>query len=173
MRWILVGALLVSGCGNARREGSPSVDRAQRLSVALNTTLADADISALAARRASDPATREFALRTQREMAALFHQLAAVAPRETVAVPAQVEQKKAALRENLAILAGQMFDRGYLLAIVQDSGALVPVMQRAAGEGGDLAPIARSAAPVLAAQQKAAQQLLDRLGGSPFGFVPK
>jgi hypothetical protein len=169
----LIGTLMVSACGNARSERTPSFDRTQFLTTALNLTLGGADVSALAARRAHETETRALAARTHAEMSALFNQLAAVARREKVPVPGQVEQKKAALRENLAILPGQVFDRGYLLAVVQDSGALLTLMQRAAAEGGDLAQLARGAVPTLAARQKTAQQLLDKLGGSPFGFVPK
>ena len=107
----------------------------------------------------------------QREQQAFQKDLAAVAARMGVEVPTGLAEKKVALHDNLAILPGQVFDRGYTLAMIQDLRGISSQMQRAANAGNpQLAELSKRYLPILAEEQKAAHAVLQRVGGSPFAF---
>lgn len=139
----------------------------------LMMTLSEGDISAMAVQRARTPATRAIAREVLHDQRAMFAELAAIAKQRGIAVPRVPEPKRLALRQNLAILPGQVFDRGYLLAVVQDFETMSRELDAARGSGDRaLETFARRHASRIARQRKIARQHLDRLGGSPFGFVP-
>jgi predicted outer membrane protein len=165
---------VLGGCAreNARSQGPP-FDVKKFLTLSLQTTMADADLGGLAAKKGRLAETRQLGAMMQREQEELRRALQAAAQRKGVPPPQAVEEKKRALKDNLLILPGQVFDRGYSLAMVQDLNALIESFRAAAASGDtDLVPLARQYLPRLAAQQKEATRVLDRLGGSPFGYPP-
>ena len=90
-------------CGRAatRRRAAP-FDRDAFILTTLQTTLANNDLGAIAARRGRRPETRQFGATMHREQHQLFAQLSAIAQREKIAVPSTIDSKKQALKENLA-----------------------------------------------------------------------
>jgi len=165
--------VIVIACRRAATHHGSGFDRNAFILTTLQTTLADNDLGAIAARRGRRPETRQLGATLHREQHQLFSQLSAIAQREKIAVPATIEPKKAALEENLSILSGEDFDRGYTLAMLQDANAMSASF-RAASTCGDplIENFAKQNLPVIASEQQSAAALLKSLGGSPFGFVP-
>ena len=93
----------------------------------------------------------------------------AIAQQRQMHLSNAVEPRKVALRENLEILQGQVFDRGYALAMLQDMNAMSAAFQRAAKSNDPaLATFATQYLPRIAEQRELAARLLSDLGGSPF-----
>jgi len=157
----------------ATQQRATPFDRNAFILTTLQTTLANNDLGAIAARRGRRPETRQFGATMHREQHQLFVQLSAIAQREKIAVPTAIDAKQQALKENLAILPGEMFDRGYTLAMLQDANAMTASF-RAASTCGDaqVENFAKQNLPMIAGEQQSAAALLKSLGGSPFGFVP-
>ena len=99
----------------------------------------------------------------------LLHQLESIARKKNVSIPDQPLEKAVALRENLVTLPGQVFDRAYTLAMVQDLTLLTAQYKTAATwNDADISAVARDTLPGLQVRLDAANALLKRLGGSPF-----
>jgi putative membrane protein len=168
-------AALAVGCRHEKpKPQAPSFDAARFIASTLQTSIADTDLGAMAAHRGRLPETRQFGAAMQREQGQLVAALTAMAKRKGVAVPTAVEEKKRALKDNLSILPGQVFDRGYSLAMLQDLNAMIPTFRAAASSGdAEVSAFAKQQLPIITAEQKSAAAVLSRLGGSPFGFVPQ
>jgi putative membrane protein len=163
-------AAIALGCRHDQsKKQAPPFDGVKFLSAALQSALSDADLGAMASRRGALPETRRFGAVMQREQKRLFDALSAVARSKGIAVPTAVEEKRQALKDNLGILPGQVFDRAYALAMVQDSAAMTDGYRAASYSGDrDFESFGAQNLPIVAAEQKSAAALLDRLGGSPF-----
>lgn len=107
-----------------------------------------------------------------REAAALRADLASLAQRRNLPAPAGPAEKQVALRENLDILPGQVFDRGYSLAMIQDLTGTISALDAAASHDRELGEVGTRHKTSLTEQLKLATAALERVGGSPFGFVP-
>jgi predicted outer membrane protein len=137
----------------------------------LLTVNSNVQLAAMAVKRGRVEQTRAFGASMLREQQTLQNDLAAVARELGVDAPKGIEEKKVALRDNLSILPGQVFDRGYTLAMLQDLRGISRQMQRASSSSNArVAQLSKQYLPLLAAEQKAAKAALDRVGGSPFGF---
>jgi predicted outer membrane protein len=133
----------------------------------------DAELGQLAAKRAKVPDVRTFGDTYAADQLRLVPALTAIAARKHIPVPAALQEKQVALRDNLLMLPGQVFDRSYALAMVQDLNTLITAYKAAASSGDpELRAFAAPAIPQLEERRKAANALLDRMGGSPFGFTP-
>jgi predicted outer membrane protein len=131
----------------------------------------NAELGAMAAKKGRLDETRQFGTRMQQEHEELRAAFTAIAERKSIAVPPGIEQKKVALRDNLTILPGQVFDRGYTLAMVQDLRTMSRQMQKASASGDPaLVQLSRHYLPLLQEQEMSASAVLKRLGGSPFGW---
>jgi predicted outer membrane protein len=136
---------------------------------ALMTSMSNADLGALAARRGRLPETRQFGEAMRRDQSEMLSNLAALARRRKINMPLGIEEKKVALKDNLQTLPGQVFDRGYALAMVQDLGASIATFDAAvAAHEPDVQQFAQRYRPILVARHRDASALLNRLGGSPF-----
>lgn len=169
---LLATAIVFAGC--SRFGGKTSVATAAAtpeaiLTASLQCAASDESLSALAARKGRLPETRQFGESMGREATALRAELAALAERRKLPA-ADLAEKQVALRQNLDILPGQVFDRGYSLAMVQDLTATITRLDAAHDQ--ELAAIGARHKTALTEQLKLANATLDRLGGSPFGFVP-
>jgi predicted outer membrane protein len=104
-----------------------------------------------------------------REESDLQRALSLIAQRKHLGVPTTIEARKVALRENLDILPGDVFDRGYALAMLQDLNRLsADFAQAARSNDRELAQLARQYLPRINEQRELASRLLNDLGGSPF-----
>lgn len=137
----------------------------------LLTTNANILLGEMAAKKGRVDQTRELGKVMHQQQQELRTALASVAKQKNIAVPDGIEEKKVALRDNLAILPGQVFDRGYSLAMLQDLRSMQRQMERAEQSGDpQLASFSRKYRPLLAQEEKLAAAALERVGGSPFAF---
>jgi predicted outer membrane protein len=178
-RWWLLLALLfaVPSCSHetpaAAKDAPPPFDARRFVAQVAQTTLADAQLGAMAAKKGRLPETKQSGEAMQRDSKTVHDALVELASRRKLDVPPGVEEKKAALGENLAILPGQVFDRGWALAMVQDCNALLKSFDEAAQSGdADLQRFVSLHRPLVQTRQKDTSALLTRLGGSPFGYPP-
>jgi len=133
-----------------------------------------AELGALAARRGYGADTRALGQRIAQEQTLLHADLARVAQQSGVAVPAQIEERRLALKENLLALPGQVFDRGFTLAVAQDSALMLRGFDQS-GSTNDAAlkDVARRYRSVIEQEQKNSNQILTSIGGPPFGYSPE
>ena len=167
---LCVLTLVAAACHRSAPRGAQPFDRNVFITYTLQSLLANNDLGAMAAHRGRLPETRQLGATIHREHKQLFDTLSAIAQRKGVAIPQGVEEKKVALKENLAILPGQVFDRAYALAMLQDFDVAIRNF-RAASKCGDrdIESFAAQSLPLLTNDQRATKALLDSLGGSPFG----
>lgn len=139
----------------------------------LQSLTSDEQLGALAARKAQGAETRQFAAALQRDTRAMRAELAAIARKRGIPDAPPLAEKQVALRENLEILQGDMFDRGYTLAMTQEMNTLRAAFDRIGGsDDGELQEFASRHRAGVIRQGKQANGLLNRAGGSPFGFIP-
>jgi predicted outer membrane protein len=166
-------ALLAAACSRGEAAKDPPFDAKAFIATTASLALSDVDVGNLAVRKARLPETKQLAAALGNEQRALLAALALVAQHRGVAMPAVLEDRRAALHQNLSILTGQVFDRAWALAMVQDYDALLRALGDAAHSGDDdLRAFASREQPTIAARRKAAGDLLNRLGGSPFNVAP-
>lgn len=167
---LCVVTLVAAACHRISPRRAQPFDRSVFITYTLRSLLANNDLGAMAAHRGRLPETRQLGATIHRDHKQLFATLSAIAQKKGVAVPQGVEEKKVALKENLAILSGQVFDRAYALAMSQDLEIAIRNF-RAASKCGDrdIESFAAQSLPLLMNEQRATTALLDSLGGSPFG----
>ena len=97
-------------------------------------------------------------------------ELAAAAQRRGVALPKGAEERKVALRDNLAMLPGRVFDQGYALAMVQDTRGMLEMEK---GPDADVRNIITKYDAQLHNGQRDASTVLQNAGGLPWpAFEP-
>lgn len=171
---VLIAAAIGLACAQqqeASKPAAPPFDPNKFVTQTLLTARSNTTLGAMAAKKGRLDETRELGATMQREQKDMLTALSALAKQKNITVPEGIEPKRVALRDNLAILPGQVFDRGYSLAMIQDLRSMSRQMQRAAqSSDADLRQFARRYRPRLAEQEKSASAVLKRVGGSPFGF---
>jgi len=168
---LLLCSALAAGCSRSKaRAAEASFDGSKFVIATLQTTMSEVDLAVMAARRGRLPETRQLGAIIHRQQGELQQALIAIAAKKRMGVPTATEPRKRALKENLDILPGQVFDRAYALAMIQDFDALIASFEKASrSDDKELATFARDNLPRLKQQRQFAAELLDRLGGSPFG----
>jgi len=134
--------------------------------------MSDADLGTIAVRRGYAPETRALAQQMARDNTALHSELVMLARQRGIAPPAAVDERRRALKENLLTLPGQVFDRGFTLAVAQDSAFMLRGFDRTSSDPA-LQQLAARYRPLIAQQGKTSTGILDRIGGSPFGYAPE
>ncbi len=164
-------ALLFVGCGNSNDQAPGNAQLF--ISSTIQMASADAHLAVLATRRGELPETRELGAIVHRAQSEMGAELTAIARRRNVPLPSGIAQAKVALRNNLMILQGSLFDRAYALAMVQDMNSMLQNFQTISrSDDAELRQFVRKYQPSLAEQQRSASRLLNQLGGSPFGIPP-
>ena len=175
MRRVVLLACFASLWIGCRRESalSPAVSTPESFIVSAYLAAAgDADVCALAARQARLPETRELGAALQRTLTGMRGDLSSVAQRRKMALPKGIEEKKLALRDNLSILPGRIFDEGYAVAMVQDTRSMLQTLD-ARVDDPDVRSIAAKYREPIQVAQRDSNRLLDRLGGPPWpAFEP-
>lgn len=89
-------------------------------------------------------------------------------------LPKAMEERKLALRDNLSILPGRIFDQGYALAMMQDTRAMLQAFDAASRSNDpDVRNIVTKYQQQIQDGQRDSGRLLDRLGGPPWpAFEP-
>ena len=134
----------------------------------------DADVCALATHQARLPETRELGAALHRTLTGMRSDLANVAQRRRIALPKGLEERKLALKDNLSILPGRIFDEGYALAMLQDTRAMLQGFDAASRiNDPDVRNIITKYQQQIREQQRGSGELLNRLGGPPWpAFEP-
>ena len=167
-------ALLAAAChrGEAAKQ-NPPFDANAFIVTTAGLARSDVDLGDLALRKARLPETRQLGAIVGVEQRTLLAALAPLAERRKIAMPAVLEDRRAALHQNLSMLPGQVFDRAWALAMVQDYDAILRGLAAAAQSGDqDLRAFAARARPKISARRTDAGELLARLGGTPFNVAP-
>lgn len=168
---IVAAALLLAACHRTAAD-APPFDANAFVATAANIAYSDVDLGDFAARRGRLPQTKQLGAAVAAEQRALLAQLAPIAQRRGIQMPNVLEDRRAALHQNLSILPGQVFDRSWALALVQDYDALSTGLGAAAKSDDDLRAFSARVQPAVAARRQAVAALLNRLGGSPFNVAP-
>jgi putative membrane protein len=168
---IVCAALLFVSCHRGG-PSAPPFDANAFIAATADVARSDVNLGDEAARRARLPETKQLGAAVAAEQRALLADLATVAQRRKVALPAALEDRRAALQQNLAILQGRVYDRAWALALVQDYDALLSSLGAASQSDEDLRAFAARVRPTVAARRKAVGALLNELGGSPFNVAP-
>lgn len=166
-------AVWMVSCGRSRPAATQSVITPESfITSAYLAASGDADVCALAARQARLPETRELGAALQRTLTGMRGDLTSVAQRRKMALPKGIEEKKLALRDNLSILPGRIFDEGYAVAMVQDTRSMLQLLN-ARVDDPDVRGIAAKYRDQIQLAQRDSNRLLDRLGGPPWpAFEP-
>jgi predicted outer membrane protein len=162
--------LLLGAChGELPFQKHADFDRSRFLNTTARGALGDREVSLVAAKRGRSPETRRLGADIVREQQTLYRKLLNLAQAGGVTVPPGLEEKKAALRDNLLLLQPELFDRAYALAMVQDLGTELNALQVASRSGDEqLAALASEQLPLIEARHKDAAAVLKSVGGSPF-----
>lgn len=162
-------------CGRSRAASGPAVSTPE--SFLLSAYLAasgDADVCALAVRQARLPETRELGAALLRTLNGMRADVAGAAQRRNVALPKALEERKLALRDNLAMLPGRIFDQGYTLAMFQDTRSMLAAFDAASNsDDSEVRNIVTKYRDQLIADQRESNRILEKLGGPPWpAFEP-
>jgi len=171
---IFVPLLLLAGCRDRHPATAVAVDPNAVIASLIRSTSSDADLAALASKRAKSPETRAAAAEIGRRSMIVSGEWSALGRRRKLPLPPPQEEKRVALKENLLILRPDLFDRAYALAMVQEMSDLLRTLD-AAGKGGDpeIRQLALRNRPMIVEEQGIAKKLLDQTGGAPWpGFAP-
>ena len=170
--FLMVAAFSALNCGRSGARAAAAPTAHAFISTALMTIAADADMAIMATRQARLPETRELGAAMYRTSAGMRADLTRIAQHHGLPPPKGVEEQKAALKENLSILPGQIFDRAYALAMVQDMNVMLKNFDAASAlNDAELRDFIAKYRDTVREQQRAANRLLDRLGGSPWPGV--
>jgi len=170
---ILVPLFFLAGCRNHHPAAASPLDSNAVIASMIRSTASDADLATLAGKRAKSPETRAAAAAIGRQTMIVNGEWSALGQRRKIPVPAQ-EEKRIALKENLLILRPDLFDRAYALAMFQESGDLLRLLD-AADKASDpeVRQLAQKHRATIAEEQGVARKLLDQTGGAPWpGFAP-
>jgi predicted outer membrane protein len=171
---VILSLIALAACSTEEKKAAAAAPPFSEKEFVTNTLLtvnSNVQLAAMAAKRGRVEQTRAFGAAMLREQQSLQNDLAAAARELGAEIPKGVEEKKVALRDNLSILPGQVFDRGYTLAMLQDLRGISRQMERASkSSNARVAQLSKQYLPILAQEQKAAKAALDRVGGSPFAF---
>ena len=168
---IAAAALLIAACHRSGAD-APPFDPNAYVATTANIAYADVDLGDYAVRRARLPQTKQLGAAVAAEQRALLAQLAPIAQRRKIAMPNALEDRRVALHQNLSILSGNLYDRAWALALVQDYDALLGGLGAASQSDADLRAFAAHVRPTIEARRKTLGALLAQLGGSPFNVAP-
>jgi hypothetical protein len=172
--FVLLVASLAARCGRSRAAGTggPHLTSQAFIISTLLDAAGDLDIAVLATRRGDLPETRELGALMHRSSIGMRDDLTSTAQRRNIALPKGVEERKVALRDNLSFLQGDLFDRAYAFAVVQETTAMLRTFDAfGATNDSELRQFIAKYSPALQEQQRLASRLLSRLGGSPWPGV--
>jgi putative membrane protein len=174
-RLVVLSILFALACSRSQSTAKPQDPAAATrtfLLWALQTSQSDSDLGALASRRASVRDARKLAQQIMHDQSALHADLVRVAHQRGMIVLPVIDEPRLALKENLQVLTGADFDRAFTLAMAQDSIFMLHGFDRSRSDAA-LNELATRYRPVVAQQRNASTQILDTLGGSPFGYSPE
>ncbi len=163
-----IAALLLLACARdgGRTNGSaPPFNANAFITSTMQNAAADADIAVLATKRGWLPETRELGAMIDRAQSEMRADLARLAQRRKLAIPAVMEEKKVALKENLQILLPLTFDRAYAFAMLQALNTTLRNFDVAGrSDDGELRQFVHRWRDRLVEQQRAAHAVVKRIG---------
>jgi putative membrane protein len=166
---ILLLTAFAADCSRAGARADEAFNAPVFVATTMHSATSDVDLGVMAARRGRRPETRQLGAIMHHQESDMQRALAAIAQHKGLSVGPSIEPRQLALKENLDILPGEVFDRGYALAMLQDLNRLKASLERAARSNDpELAGFAKQYLPRINEQRNLASRLLSDLGGSPF-----
>jgi putative membrane protein len=166
---ILLLTAFAAGCSRAGARAEETFDAPAFVATTMHSATSDVDLGVMATRRGRRPETRQLGAVMHRQESDMQRALAVIAQRKGLNAAPAIEPRQLALKENLDILPGQVFDRGYALAMLQDLNRMRASFEKAAKSNDpELAAFAKHYLPSINEQRELASRLLSELGGSPF-----
>ncbi len=165
---VLAALALTAGAPLAARPAAAQVrSDADFVREAAQGGLAEVELGRLAADRAEREDVRSFGRRMVQDHGAANAELAALAARENLAVPNDLDARHQAVRDRLAGLQGAAFDRAYMDEMVEDHRQDVALFEWHArhGQDPDLRAWSAGTLPVLRDHLRMAQDIVTRVAG--------
>jgi hypothetical protein len=161
----LITLPLLIGCGGRQiDEGGAFVERRFIIST-IQSAASNDELALMATKRGVLGETRQLGALLHREQPHLRSDLMQLAKRRGLGLPYTLEERKVALKENLAILQGQLFDQAYALAMSQELDVMVRSVELARRSNDtELRNIADHYRDTIAGEQRRADALLKQLG---------
>ena len=130
--------------------------------------MAEVELGRLAADKASNADVKKFGQRMVDDHGKANDELKGIASGKTLDLPTSLGPKHMAIRDKLAKLSGDAFDRAYMAEMVRDHDQAVQLFQRASKSGSDaeIKAFAEKHLPHLREHQKMARDLSSKVRGS-------
>jgi putative membrane protein len=130
--------------------------------------MAEVELGQLAADKASSADVKQFGKRMSEDHGKANDELKSWASKKSVDLPAELDAKHKAMKDQLSKLTGEAFDRGYMKQMVADHNKDVQAFAKAARGAGDpeLKSWAEKTLPTLKEHQKMAQDLSAKVAGT-------
>jgi putative membrane protein len=99
--------------------------------------MTEIELGKLAADRGSHARVKEFGNRMVNDHMKVFDELKALAGRKNIALPSELETRQKTLRDKLAGMSGQAFDRAYMEEMVKGHQNALALFQKESTSGAD------------------------------------
>jgi predicted outer membrane protein len=166
---VLLTVALLIGCGRRKIDPDGAFRERRFIISTIQSAASNDELAVMATKRGALAETRELGALLHREQPHLRSDLMQLAERRGLGVEHGLEEKKTALKENLAILQGQLFDQAYALAMSQELDVMFRSVDLARRSNDtELRTIADHYRDTIAGEQQRADALLKQLGGSPW-----
>ena len=169
MKAVAMGAVLVMSAG-AAIAGKAAVP-AQDQRFVMNTArvgIAEVELGKLASEKATNPDVKSFAQRMVTDHSKANDELKALAQKQGITLPTEMDAKHKALRDRLMKMSGEAFDHAYIVAMVNGHREAVAAFRTEARTGKDpeIKAWAEKTLPTIEDHLKVAQSLNKAVGTS-------
>jgi putative membrane protein len=159
----IIIALIALGWGAARAAALSDNDFVRK---AADGDMLEVSLGELAQQQAESPDVKQFGQTMAREHALASNKLLAIAKKDNLAVPMDMDREDHEMVQHLSGLKGRDFDRGYMKHMVEDHKEDIEMFERMATEGAnpDLKNYAAETLPTLREHLQTAQDIYSRIG---------
>ena len=169
MKAVAMGAVLVMSAGSALagRAAVPAQDQRFVMNTARDG-IAEVELGKLASEKAVNPAVKSFGQRMATDHSKASDELKAVAEKQGITLPTEMDAKHKALRDRLMKMSGEAFDHAYIVAMVNGHREAVTAFRTEARTGKDpeIKAWAEKTLPTIEDHLKVAQSLNKAVGTS-------
>ena len=169
-RVFLAGAVVLTGVAMAQTTGGSSTAKQPSETAGADATfiqkaaqggVAEVELSKLAEQNAKSGDVKKFAEHMVRDHTSNNRELEKIATKENVALPKELDSDHAAIRDKLASLKDEKFDKAYIDAMRTDHQKMEDLLKASAGtvSSNDLRTFINKTKPVVEAHLREAQKL--------------
>jgi putative membrane protein len=169
MRAVAIGAVLMMSAGGVLI--GKTVVPAQDQRFVVNTAgvgIAEVELGKLASEKAVNPDVKSFAQRMVTDHTKAGDELKALAQKQGITLPTEMDAKHKALRDRLMKMSGEAFDHAYIVAMVNGHQEAVTAFRTEArtGKDAEIKAWAEKTLPTIEDHLKVAQSLNKAVGTS-------